>query len=191
MTDTTMPKLTKCQLYRSASTTSASAASGSGTSCISHVAIWARTALALLLVLYLACSNTVLRAHALDNGLGRAPPMGFSTWNRFGGNVNDKLLREVADAMVANGLRDAGYTYVNLDDGWALNRSSNGTIVADPALFPLGIKAVADYVHSKGLKFGLYTARGSRTCMGRPGSDLHENIDAETYASWGVDCEYI
>lgn len=96
--------------------------------------------------------------------------------------------------MVSNGLRAAGYEYVNLDDGWAVNRTAAGVLVADPALFPPsrpgandGIKVVADYIHARGLKFGIYTARGSQTCLKRPGSDSHEALDARTWASWGVD----
>ena len=94
-----------------------------------------------------------------------------------------------------HGLRDAGYQYLNLDDGWAVNRTADGVLIADPKLFPPsapgandGIKLVADYVHARGLKFGIYTARGSLTCLGRPGSDSHEQIDADTWATWGVDC---
>ena len=100
---------------------------------------------------------------------------------------------EVADAMVSNGLRDAGYVYINLDDGWAVNRSADGQMIADPALFPPsapgrndGIKLVADYIHKQKLMFGIYTARGSVTCLGRPGSDAHELVDASLWASWGV-----
>jgi len=114
--------------------------------------------------------------------------MGWSSWNHFGQNVNADVIKEAADAMASNGMREAGYVYINLDDGWAVGRDvTNATLIADPKLFPMGIKAVADYVHSKGLKFGLYTARGSRTCLGRPGSDSHEELDAATFAEWGVD----
>lgn len=97
------------------------------------------------------------------------------------------MLMEIADSMVSSGLRDAGYKYINLDDGWAIGRYPNGTFMHDPDLFPHGIKPVADYIHSKGMLFGIYTARGSQTCMGRPGSDSHEELDAQTFASWGVD----
>ena len=123
---------------------------------------------------------------ALDNGI-QLPAMGWSSWNHFGGSVSDALLRECADAIVSSGLAAAGYSYVNLDDGWAQGRFANGTIYPDPSLFPNGIKAVVDYIHSKGLKFGIYTARGSTTCLGRPGSDSYEALDAQTYADWGVD----
>jgi alpha-galactosidase len=126
-------------------------------------------------------------ASTLDNGLARTPPMGWNSWNKFGCNVSDKLIRGVADAISANGMRDAGYQYVTIDDCWQVARTSQGVIVADSARFPDGIKALADYVHGKGLKFGIYTDAGRRTCEGRPGSYGYEAIDAKTYASWGVD----
>ncbi|MBL0170037.1 MAG: glycoside hydrolase family 27 protein [Gemmatimonadaceae bacterium] len=126
-------------------------------------------------------------APRLDNGLARTPPMGWNSWNKFGCNVSDKLIREVADAMSANGMRDAGYRYVTIDDCWQVARGANGVIVADSVRFPAGIKALADYVHSKGLGFGIYTDAGRKTCEGRPGSYGYEAIDAKTYASWGVD----
>ncbi len=119
--------------------------------------------------------------------LAKTPPMGWNSWNKFGCNVSDALIREMADAMVASGMRDAGYTYVNIDDCWQVSRDNSGTIVADPVRFPHGIKALADYVHSKGLKLGIYTDAGTETCQGRPGSFNHELQDAKTYAAWGVD----
>lgn len=119
--------------------------------------------------------------------LARTPPMGWNSWNRFGCQVSDQLIREMADAMVASGMRDAGYQYVNIDDCWQVRRDNAGTIVADPARFPNGIKALADYVHNRGLKFGLYTDAGTLTCEGRPGSLNHELQDAKTYALWGID----
>jgi alpha-galactosidase len=127
------------------------------------------------------------RERRVDNGLARTPPMGWNSWNRFGCDVSDRLIREVADAIAANGMRDAGYQYVTIDDCWQVARSPEGVIVADPVRFPAGMRAVADYVHSKGLKFGIYTDAGTKTCEGRPGSYGHEEIDARTYASWGVD----
>ncbi len=123
----------------------------------------------------------------LDNGLARTPPMGWNSWNHFGCNVSSKLIRETADAMVASGMKDAGYRYVVIDDCWQVARDANGRIVPDSTRFPEGMKALADYVHSKGLKFGLYTDAGRRTCQGRPGSYQHEDQDARTYAEWGVD----
>src|SRR6266852_4589139 len=89
--------------------------------------------------------------------LAKTPPMGWNSWNKFGCNVSDKLIREMADAMVSSGMQAAGYQYVNIDDCWHVSRDATGPIVADPARFPSGIKALADYVHSKGLKLGIYT----------------------------------
>lgn len=126
-------------------------------------------------------------AQAVDNGLARTPPMGWNSWNKFGCNVSEKLIREVADALVSSGMRDAGYHYVVIDDCWQVARNADGTIKADPERFPSGMKALADYVHERGLKFGLYSAAGERTCQGRPGGLDHEEIDAKTYAAWGVD----
>jgi alpha-galactosidase len=122
-----------------------------------------------------------------DNGLARTPPMGWNSWNHFGCDVSAKLIRDVADAMVVSGMRDAGYQYVTIDDCWQVARDAKGVIVADSARFPGGIKPVADYVHSKGLKFGIYTDAGRFTCQHRPGSYGSEALDARTYAQWGVD----
>jgi alpha-galactosidase len=119
--------------------------------------------------------------------LAPTPPMGWNSWNKFGCNVSDKLIREMADALVSSGMQAAGYQYVNIDDCWQVSRDAAGTIVADPARFPQGIKALADYVHSKGLKLGIYTDAGTGTCEKRPGSLNHEVQDAKTYASWGID----
>jgi alpha-galactosidase len=123
----------------------------------------------------------------LDNGLARTPPMGWNSWNRFHCDVSSQLIRETADAMVATGMQAAGYEYVVIDDCWQVGRDGSGRIVADSARFPEGMKALSDYVHSKGLKFGLYTDAGRRTCQGRPGSYGYEELDARTYAEWGVD----
>ena len=122
-----------------------------------------------------------------QEGLALTPPMGWNSWNKFQCDVNEALIRQTADAMVSSGMRDAGYRYIVIDDCWQVDRDSLGFIVADPARFPTGIKALADYVHSKGLKFGLYSCAGSKTCGGRPGSRGHEYQDALTYAKWGVD----
>ena len=122
-----------------------------------------------------------------DNGLARTPPMGWNSWNHFGCNVSAQLIREVADAMTANGMREAGYQYVTIDDCWQVARDAKGVIVADSARFPGGMKPLADYVHAKGLKFGIYTDAGRLTCERRPGSFGHEELDARTYAAWGVD----
>jgi alpha-galactosidase len=124
---------------------------------------------------------------SLDNGLARTPPMGWNSWNHFGCDVSEQLVRETAHAMVSSGMRDAGYRYVVIDDCWQVARDAAGTIVADSARFPHGIKALADYVHGKGLKFGIYTDAGRKTCQGRPGTYGYEVQDARTYAAWGVD----
>lgn len=120
-------------------------------------------------------------------GLADTPPMGWNSWNKFACNINEKLIREIADAMVETGLRDMGYVYLNLDDCWHGQRDSLGFIQADPEKFPSGMKALADYVHSKGLKIGLYSDAGRSTCGGRPGSFGHEYQDALQYAKWGID----
>ena len=121
------------------------------------------------------------------NGLAMTPPMGWNSWNRFACDINEKLIRATADALVASGMKDAGYQYLVIDDCWHGKRDANGFITADPERFPSGIKALADYVHSKGLKFGIYSDAGRKTCGGRPGSQGHEYQDALTYARWGVD----
>ena len=121
------------------------------------------------------------------NGLAKRPPMGWNSWNKFACDIDEKIVRATADAMVSSGMRDAGYQYVIIDDCWHGKRDANGFIQADPQKFPSGIKAVADYVHSKGLKFGIYSDAGRMTCGKRPGSQGHEYQDALTYARWGVD----
>ncbi len=113
--------------------------------------------------------------------------MGWNSWNKFGCNVSEQLIKEIADAMVTSGMKKAGYQYVNIDDCWQVSRDSAGNIVADPVRFPSGIKALADYVHSKGLRLGIYTDAGTMTCEKRPGSLDHELQDAKTYFAWGVD----
>jgi alpha-galactosidase len=125
---------------------------------------------------------------ALDNGLAKTPPMGWNSWNKFGcKGLNEKVVRETADTMVSSGMKDAGYQFVILDDCWQTGRDASGNIVADAERFPSGIKALADYVHSKGLKFGIYTDAGTMTCAKRLGSIGHEYQDAKQYATWGVD----
>lgn len=116
------------------------------------------------------------------------PPMGWNSWNTFGENISESLIREIADAMVDLGYLDAGYNYLVIDDCWSeRQRDSNGRLVPDRKKFPSGMKALADYVHSKGLKFGMYSCAGVRTCADYPGSFGHEFVDAETFAEWGVD----
>jgi alpha-galactosidase len=119
--------------------------------------------------------------------LARTPPMGWNSWNKFGCNVSESLIRETADALVSSGMKDAGYSYVNIDDCWHGERDPQGFIRVDAKRFPTGMKALADYVHSKGLKLGIYSDAGWKTCGGYPGSRGHEYQDALTYASWGVD----
>ncbi len=124
---------------------------------------------------------------ALNNGLALTPPMGWNSWNKFGCKIEEKIVREIADAMVSTGMRDAGYQFIVIDDCWQVDRDSRGTIIVDGKAFPSGIKALADYVHSKGLKFGIYSDAGTKTCAGRPGSWGYEFQDARQYAEWGVD----
>ena len=139
------------------------------------------------LVFTLLLAGAQTNALAVGNGLARTPPMGWNSWNKFACNVSEQLIKEIADAMVATGMKKAGYQYVNIDDCWQVSRDSAGNIVADPARFPGGMKALADYVHAKGLKLGIYTDAGTMTCEKRPGSLDHELQDAKTYAAWGVD----
>src|SRR5581483_6363898 len=106
----------------------------------------------------------------LDNGLARTPPMGWNSWNKFGCDVSEKLIKEMADALVSSGMKDAGYQYIVIDDCWQIDRDAQGNIIADPKRFPSGMKALADYIHAKGLKFGLYSDAGTLTCQKRPGS---------------------
>ncbi|MEU1275880.1 NPCBM/NEW2 domain-containing protein [Streptomyces sp. NPDC005799] len=131
-------------------------------------------------------------APTLADGLALTPPMGFNNWNstHCRADFNESMVKGIADIFVEKGLKDAGYQYVNLDDCWALpNRDADGRLVPDPVRFPNGIKAVADYVHSKGLKLGIYTSAGTKTCnsAGFPGALGHEYSDAQQFADWGVD----
>jgi alpha-galactosidase len=124
---------------------------------------------------------------ALDNGLARTPPMGWNSWNKFACNVSEDLIKQAADAMVSSGMKDAGYQYIVIDDCWQVARDPQGNIIADAKRFPSGIKALADYVHAKGLKFGIYSDAGTGTCQNRPGGRGYEFQDARQYAAWGVD----
>ena len=119
----------------------------------------------------------------------KRPPMGFNTWNTFGNRIDEKLIMESADAMVASGLKDAGYEYLVIDDCWSKYERDpeTGKIVPDPEKFPHGMRYVSDYVHSRGLKFGMYSCNGVRTCADYPGSFDHEFLDARTFAEYGVD----
>jgi alpha-galactosidase len=138
--------------------------------------------------------------NAQKPGWAPTPPMGWNSWNTFGQGINEKLIMDIADAMVSSGMKDAGYEYVVIDDGWELGwsksaanekvsqgRDVNGTILVDSVKFPHGIKYLADYIHSKGLKFGIYTAPGLATCGGHTGSEGYEEKDVNTFAEWGVD----
>lgn len=138
--------------------------------------------------LTLFCLGAALSASAqkFDN-LAPTPPMGWNSWNKFGCDINEQRIRGAADALVNSGMKKAGYTYIVIDDCWQVGRDSLGFIIADPLRFPSGIRALADYIHSKGLKFGIYTCAGSQTCAKRPGSRGHEYQDALQYAKWGVD----
>jgi alpha-galactosidase len=124
---------------------------------------------------------------ALDNGLAKTPPMGWNSWNKFACNVSEELIKQVADAMVTTGMKDVGYQYIVIDDCWQVDRDSQGNIIPDARRFPSGMKALADYIHSKGLKFGLYSDAGTLTCQKRPGGRGYEFQDARQYAAWGVD----
>ena len=120
--------------------------------------------------------------------LASRPPLGWNSWNTFGEHISDALIREMADYMTDKGWRDAGYEYLVIDDCWSLrDRDENGLLVPDPEKFPHGMKDLADYVHSKGLKFGMYSCAGVMTCASYPSSYDHEYVDAKTFASWGVD----
>lgn len=123
-----------------------------------------------------------------STGLAPTPPMGWNSWNKFGCRIDENLIKETADAIVSSGMKDAGYKYVNIDDCWeAPQRDANGNLATEPTRFPHGMKWLADYVHSKGLKIGIYSSAGTGTCQRRPASLDHEVADAKTFASWGID----
>ncbi len=154
----------------------------------------AGTALALLLLIASGGTGiwTIWAQSSQNSGvawmdLAKTPPMGWNSWNKFGCNVSEQLIRQTADAMVSSGMKDAGYQYVVIDDCWQVARDDRGNIVPDNKRFPSGMKALADYIHAKGLKFGIYSDAGSKTCQGRPGSSGYEVEDARQYAAWGVD----
>jgi alpha-galactosidase len=149
--------------------------------------IWLAVILSVVVILG---SLLVIQVTALDNGLAKTPPMGWNSWNCFHENINETQIKQIADIMVSSGMRDAGYIYLNLDDNWmATSRDASGNLRGDPTRFPSGIKALGDYIHSKGLKFGIYGDRGTKTCAGvnQSGSYGTEQRDANTFASWGVD----
>src|SRR6056297_2321315 len=119
--------------------------------------------------------------------LAQTPPMGWNTWNTFRLDINEDLVKESVEIFISKGLKDAGYEYVVIDDGWQIDRDEEGNILHNTERFPSGIKSLADHIHSKGLKFGIYSDAGYKTCGGFPGSLGYEYQDARTYASWGVD----
>lgn len=140
----------------------------------------------LIALLFLMASATSFAQQ--NSQLALTPPMGWNTWNIFQTKIDEPLLKSMVDAYVSSGMRDAGYQYFVLDDGWmGMERDANGSLVADPQKFPNGMKEFADYVHSKGMKFGIYNCAGTKTCAGYPGTRGHEYEDARLYASWGVD----
>lgn len=135
----------------------------------------------------LLLSSLFTSAQTPRNQLTPRPPMGWMTWNLFQGNINEQLIRETADAMVEGGFRDAGYEYIFIDDLWQGGRDRQNNIIPDPEKFPNGMKALADYVHSKGLKLGIYSDAAQLTCGGWTASLGFEEQDARTFASWGID----
>ncbi|SFU93536.1 glycoside hydrolase family 27 protein [Pseudoduganella namucuonensis] len=134
--------------------------------------------------------GAALSGHAMAQKfeeLAATPQMGWNSWNKFACEIDERLIRETADAMVKQGMKDAGYQYINIDDCWHGVRDADGNIQPDAKRFPSGMKALADYVHGKGLKLGIYSDAGATTCGGHPGSRGHEYQDAITYARWGID----
>ena len=138
-----------------------------------------------LAIALLICS-AILHAQKYPN-LAPTPPMGWNSWNIFNCNINEDKVRKMADAMASNGMKEAGYQYIVIDDCWQIDRDKDGYVITDAEKFPSGIKALADYVHSKGLKFGIYSCGGRLTCQKRPGGAGYEAKDAQRYAEWGVD----
>jgi alpha-galactosidase len=126
-------------------------------------------------------------ARTPEGALAPTPPMGWNSWNKFGCDVSEALIRETADAVVSSGMKAAGYQYVVIDDCWQVARDAKGHIVPDPTRFASGMKVLGDYVHARGLKFGVYSDSGTKTCQGRPGGHGFETVDAQDYAAWGVD----
>jgi alpha-galactosidase len=125
---------------------------------------------------------------ALDNGVARTPPMGWNAWNCFALGIDEEKIKSIADAMVSSGMKDAGYSYIVIDEGWeAQSRDADGNLLGDPTKFPNGIKALADYIHGKGLQFGIYSVPGAKAPQGNIGSEGHVQQDANTFASWDVD----
>lgn len=141
----------------------------------------------LILILFNVFKANAQVLNREGNLLAPTPPMGWMTWNFYGVNINEQVIKEMADAMVASGMKDAGYQYIFIDDGWQGGRDNKNNILPDPKKFPDGIKALADYVHSKGLKLGIYSDAAQLTCAGYTASLDFEKQDAKTFASWGID----
>lgn len=140
-----------------------------------------------ILFLLFALLSLNIYAQKFEN-LVQTPPMGWNSWNFFEcERVNEQVIMNMADAMVSTGMNELGYKYIVIDDCWQIARDNEGVIIVDSVKFPSGIKHLADYIHAKGLKFGIYSDAGTHTCGGRPGSKFFEEIDAQTYANWGVD----
>src|SRR5437660_8556137 len=127
-----------------------------------------RSVIAIVFSLLIVATLSAQQPSSPSTGLALTPPMGWNSWNKFGCNVSEDLIKSMTDAIVKSGMKDAGYQYVVIDDCWQVSREKDGNIVADPQRFPNGIKAVADYVHSQGLKFGIYSDAGTGTCQKRP-----------------------
>jgi len=139
------------------------------------------------LVMILLTSVSLVNAQNGFDNLAKTPPMGWNSWNTFRLKINEDLVKDIADTFIEKGLKDAGYEFIVIDDGWQISRDEEGNIIPVPEKFPSGIKALADYIHSRGLKFGLYSDAGYMTCGEHPGSRGYEYQDARTYAGWGVD----
>jgi|WetSurMetagenome_2_1015567.scaffolds.fasta_scaffold27046_2 alpha-galactosidase len=142
--------------------------------------------LGIVFLLTIILNTLTIKAQKFDN-LAPTPPMGWNSWNHFACEINEQTIKAMADAMVSTGMKDAGYQYINIDDCWHGERDSLGFIHPNYKRFPSGMKALADYVHSKGLKLGIYSCAGSKTCAGYPAGRGHEYQDALTYAQWGID----
>jgi alpha-galactosidase len=140
----------------------------------------------IILIIWI-CLPVLVFAQKFD-GLAPTPPMGWNSWNTFATDIDEDLIKETAEALIESGMLEAGYDYIVLDDGWeAMERDEKGNLIADPEKFPGGMKALGDYLHAKGFKFGIHNCAGTKTCAGYPGGRGHEYQDARAYASWGVD----
>lgn len=141
----------------------------------------------LVLTIQILCFSIFILSAQKFEGIALTPPMGWNTWNHYRCEINEQIVLEMADAMVESGMADAGYEYIVIDDCWQIDRDEDGNIVVDSIKFPSGIKYISDYIHSKGLKFGLYSDAGTMTCQKRPGGRGYEFQDARQYAEWEVD----